>query len=165
MGNQTMEYYVWPRYIYSHSRTCTHSSSCRIPSSLVEFHICYLLDRASVHDILALMIWFQCIPDFFSHYGDLDLLYIFIHFGYSDLLYIVRGDDHTFHILYIMPIHGHCTLMYRGLLYVFTVLCRDWLLYCINEWLVLPLGSSLLHFWDGLYNVFQPSCYPFELTH
>ena len=102
--------------------------------------------------------YFQCILDIFIHYGyldplyilryygDLNLLYIFIHFGYSDLLYIVRGDGHTCHILYIMPIHGHCTLMYLGLIYVFAVISRDLSLYCIDEWLVLPHGSSLLHF-------------------
>ena len=33
-------------------------------------------------------------------------------------MYIVRGDDHTWN-LYIMPIHGHCTLMFLGLLYVY----------------------------------------------
>ena len=43
---------------------------------------------------------------------------IFIHYGDLDLLYIVRGDYHTWN-LYIMPIHGHCTLMYPGLLYVY----------------------------------------------
>ena len=37
--------------------------------------------------------------------------------------------------------------------------------YYVNEWLVLLPGSSLLHFWDGFYNVFQPSCYPYDLTH
>ena len=63
---------------------------------------------------------------------------------------IVHGDDHTCHILYIMHIHGHCTLMYLGLLYVFAVICRDWLLYYTNGWLVLPPGSSSLHFWDGI---------------
>ena len=38
-------------------------------------------------------------------------------------------------------------------------------MYCTNEWLVLPPRSSLLHFWDGLYNLFWPSCYPSDLTH
>ena len=99
-GNEMMEYYVRPRQIYSHSRTCTHSSSCRMPCSLVEFHLFYLLDRASVHEISTLMIWFQCISDIFIHYGDLDPLYIFIHFGDSDILYIARGDDHTWHFVY-----------------------------------------------------------------
>ena len=165
IGNQMMEYYVRPCHIYSHSRTCTHSGSCIRPSSLVAFHVCYLLDHACVHEISALMIWFQRTSDIFSHYGDLDIMYIFIHFGDSDLLYIVRGDDHTCNILYIMPIHGHCTLMYPGLLYVFVVICTYLSLYCTDEWLVLPPRSSLLHFWDGFYNLFRPSCYPSDLTH
>ena len=153
-----MDYYVWPQQIYSHSRKFTRSGSCRIPSSLVAFHVCYLIDRAIVHEISSLMIWFQCILYIFSHYGDLDplyifnhygdldLLYIFIHFGDSALLYIVHGDENTWHILYIMPIHGHCTLTYSGLLHVFAVTCRYLSLYCTDEWLVLPPGSSLLHF-------------------
>ena len=136
-GNQMMDYHVWPQHLYSHGRTCTCSISCRRPSSLVAFHICYHLDCASVHEISALVTWFQCMLDIFSFHGD------------SDLLYIVRGDDHTCHILYIMPIHGHYTLMYLRLLYVFVAICRDWLLYYTDGWLVLPLGSSSLHFWDG----------------
>ena len=114
IGNQMMDYYVRPWHIYSHSRTCTHSGSCRRPSNLVTFHVCYLLYRVSVHEISALVIWFQCISNIFirygdidplyifSYYGDIDLLHILIHFGDFDLLYIVRGDDHTCHILYII---------------------------------------------------------------
>ena len=57
----------------------------------------------------------------------------------------------TTHVIFcIMPIHGHCTLMYLGLLYVLAVMCRVWLLYYTIGWLVLPPGSSSLHFWDGL---------------
>ena len=55
-GNQTMDYYVRPRHIYSHSRTCTRRGLCRRPSSLVAFRICYLLDRGCIHDILYLVI-------------------------------------------------------------------------------------------------------------
>ena len=55
-GNQTMDYYVRPRHLYSHSRTCTHSGLCRRPSSLVAFHIWYLLDHASIHMISSLVI-------------------------------------------------------------------------------------------------------------
>ena len=83
-----MEYYVEPRHLYSHSRTCTHRVVCRIPSILVASHICYILDRASVHEISALMTWFQYMLDISSYYGDFDLLYIFIHFGDHGPLYI-----------------------------------------------------------------------------
>ena len=101
-----MDYHVRPRHLYPHDRTCTHNSLRRRPPRLVELHICYLLDRASIHEISALVTRFQCISD------------IFIHYGYLDRLYIVRGDDHKWH-LYTMAIHGHCTLMYPGLLYVY----------------------------------------------
>ena len=48
-----------------------------------------------------------------------------------------------------MPIHGHCTLMYLQL-------CAK-LYHCkvLIGWLVLPLGSSSLHFWDGLIMFFS----------
>ena len=91
--------------------------------------------------------------------------FVYLNHGYSYLLYIVRGNDHTCHILYIMHIHGHCTLMYLGLLYVFVVTCKDWLLYYTDGWMILPSSSSSLHLWDGFYNVFWPSCYPSNLTH
>ena len=63
---------------YSHSRTCNRSGLCWRPSILVAFHIRYLLHHAIVHEISALVTWFQCMSDIFSHYGYLDPLYIFI---------------------------------------------------------------------------------------
>ena len=154
-GNQMMDYYVLPRHLYSHSRTCTRSGLCRKPSRLVASLICYLLDHANVHEISALVTWFQYMSNISSHYGDLDLLYIFSLHGDHDPLYIFIKEILIY--LYctwqwphmsccIMPIHGHCTLMYPGLLYVFAVMCRDWLLYYIDGWLFLPPGSSSLHF-------------------
>ena len=100
------DYYVWPRHLYSHSRTCTRSDLCRRPLRLVAFHICYLLDHASIHEMLALVTRFHCII-------------IYLHLLWrSCSLYIVRGDDHTWH-LYIIPIHGNCSLMYPWLLHVY----------------------------------------------
>ena len=46
-----------------------------------------------------------------------------LHHGDSNLsiLYAVM----TTHVIFcIMPIHGHCTLMYPGLLYVLAFICR-----------------------------------------
>ena len=78
-------------------------------------------------------------------------------------IYIVSGDDHTSYS--IMPIHGHYTLMYLGLLYLFAVMCRVVSLYSV-DWMV---GSSTGFFTTPLlgwtYNVFQPSYYPSDLTH
>ena len=85
--------------------------------------------------------------------------FVYLHHWDSDLLYIVRCDDHTCHNLYIMPIHGYCTLMYPGLLYVFAVMCRVWLWYYTIGWMIFPLGSSSLHFWDGFimyFNIMLP---------
>ena len=98
--------------------------------------------------------------DIFSHFGDLDPLYIFKFHGDIDPLYIFIMEILIYYILYmvmtthvilcIMPIHVHCTLMYPGLLYVFAVIGRVTSLY-YDGWVAdLPLGSSSLHFWDGL---------------
>ena len=133
-GNQTMDYYVQPRHIYSHSRTCTCKGLHKRPSNLVAFNICYLLDCANIHEILALMIMILVFPVYIRY---LHPLWI------SCSLYIVRGDDHMWHMS-IMPIHGHCTLMYTGLLqFIFAVACWDISLYCTNEWLVFPPRYSL----------------------
>ena len=157
-GNQTMDYYVRPRHLYSHSRTCTHSGLCRRLSRLVASLICYLLDRASVHEISALVTWFQYMSDISSHYGDLDLLYIFSHFGdHGPFVYLHHGDSDLC-ILYVamttyvlscfMPIHGYCTLMYPGLLYVFVVICRVVSLYSA-DW-VPGFHWVLYHFIFGM---------------
>ena len=77
------------------------------------------------------------------------LYFVYLHHGDSDLciLYVAM----TTHVIFcIMPIHGHCTIMYPGLLYVFAVICSVVSLY-YADWVVgNPLGSSSLHFWDGL---------------
>ena len=157
--NQMMDYYVRPRHLYSYSRTCTRSGLCRRPSRLVASLICYLLDHASVHEISALVTWFQYMSYISSHYGNLDLLYlhplwrswsyVYLHHGDSDLciLYVAMT---TYVISCFIPIHGHCTLMYPGLLYVFAVICRV-VSFFYADWVAgIPLGSSSLHFWDGL---------------
>ena len=147
-----MDYYVQPQHLYSHSRTCTHSSLCRRLSRLVAFHICYLLDRASVHEISVLMTWFQYMLDISSPYGDLDLLYlqllwrswsfVYLHHRDSDLCILYMAMT-TYVISCISPIHGHCTLMYLGLLYIFAVMCRVVSLYYVDWVAGLPFG--ILH--------------------
>ena len=169
-----MDYYVRPWHLYSHSRTCTRSGLCRRPSRLVASLICYLLDRASVHEISALATWFQYMSDISSHYGDLDLLYIFSLYGDHDPLYIFILEILIYlycmwrwpHMSYcIMPIHGHCTLMYPGLLYLFAVMCRVVSLYRA-DWMA---GSSTGFFITSLlgwtYYVFRPLYDPYDLTH
>ena len=93
--------------------------------------------------------------DISIHYGDLDLVYIFSHCGDHGPLYIVylhHGDSDlcilymvmtTYVISCIMPIHGHCTLMYLGLLYVLAFMCRVVLVY-YGDWVAgIPFG--ILH--------------------
>ena len=126
--NQMMEYYVRPRHAYSHSRTYTRSGSCRIPSSLATFHICYLLYRASVHEISALMIWFQCMSDIFSHYEDLDPLHIFSFHGDHDPLYTFIMEILIY--LYCMWWWPHMSYFVSCLFMAIVLLCiRDCYIY------------------------------------
>ena len=46
----------------------------------------------------------------------------------------------TYVIFCIMPIHGHCTLVYSGLLDVFAVMCRVVSLYYADWVAGLPFG-------------------------
>ena len=59
------------------------------------------------------------------------------------------------HVIFcIMPIHGHCTLMYPGLLYVFAVMCRvvsfysvDWMAGSSTGFFItLLLGGLIMYF-------------------
>ena len=168
-GNKMMNYYVRPWHLYSHSRTCTRSSFCRRPSRLVTSLICYLLDRASVHKISALVTWFQYMLDISSFYGDLDPLYIFSFHGDHDPVYIFimvilsflwLYVEMTTHVIFcIMPIHGHCNLMYPRLMYVPAVTSRDICTILLDGWFFI---TPLL--WCN-YNVFQLSYHPSDLTH
>ena len=96
-----MDYCVRPRHLYSHSSTCTRRGLCRRLSRLVAFQICYLLDCDSVHEISTLVTWFQCMSDIFSHYGDLNPLYIFSFYGDLDPLYIFIMRILIYYILYV----------------------------------------------------------------
>jgi len=159
-GNQTMDYYVRPRHLYSHSRTCTRSGLCRRPSRWVASLICYLLDRASVHEISALV---TCSSICQTFPATMEILiycissalwrswsFVYLHHGDSDLciLYVAMT---TYVLSCIMPIHGHCTLMYPGLLDVFA----DYMQSCImvlcwlGGWSSIWVPSSLPS-WDGL---------------
>ena len=55
-----MVHHVWIWHLYLCDGTCTSNNLCRRPSSLVEFHICYILDRACIYEISFLMTRFQC---------------------------------------------------------------------------------------------------------
>ena len=173
--NQMMDYYVQPRHLYSHSRTCSHSGLCRRLSILVEFHICYLLDRASFHEILALVIWFQCMSDIFSHYGDLDPWYIFNFHGDLGPLYVFIIEILIYYILY-MAMTTHVTVCISWLFMAIVLLCIwDCYMYLshVQSFIIVlyywMAGSSTWFFITPLlgwiYNIFRPSCYPFDITH
>ena len=170
-----MDYYVWNRHLYLHSRTCTHSGLCRRPSILVASLICYLLDRASVHEISALVTWFQYMSDISSYYGDLDPLYIFIHYGYHYPLYIFIME-----ILIYVYCMWQWPLMSYFVSYLFmtiVLLCiRDYYMYLqlcaelyhctmLIRWPVFHLGFFITPLLGWTYKVFWPSYDPFDLTH
>ena len=142
-GNQTMDYNVRPRHLYSHSRTCTCSGLWRRLSRLVAFLICYLLNCASVHEISALVTWFQCMSDIFSHHGDNDPLYIFIM---EILIYL--------YCMWRLPNMSYfvsCLFMAIVLLYIWdccsTCSHVQSLVIALYCWMA---SYSSLHFWDGL---------------
>ena len=155
-----MDYYVWPRHLYSHSRTCTRSSLCRRLSILVASIICYLLYRASVDDISPLVTWYSICHAFPA---TMEILICYISSAYVEIMvlcissswrfwsmYIVRGDDHISVIMfhaYSWPLYSYvsgtaiciCSYMQSCIM----VLC--WL----GGWSSIWVPSSL-HFWDGL---------------
>ena len=160
-GNQTMDYYVWPRHLYSHSRTCTCSILCRRLSRLVAFLICYLLDHASFHEISALVTWFQCMSDIFSFHGDIGPLYIFIMeiliylyctWRWPDMSYFVSC---LFMAIVLLCIQD-CCMYLQSYAEIFVLYC--WM-DCSSTWFfITPLLG-----WNC--NVFSPSYHPSNLTH
>ena len=150
-GNQTMEYYVWPRHLYSHSRTCTiedcvedlldwwnfiYATSLIVPV-FMRFQLSWL-DSSVCQIFPAIMeIMVLCISSSWRSWS-----YVSLHHGDYDLciLYVAMT---TYVTSCSMPIHGHCALMYVGLLYVLVVICRVELLYYADWVDGLPFG--ILH--------------------
>ena len=95
---------------------------------------------------------FPATMEILIHYISLDFMDIMVLCISSSWrfwsMYIVRGDDH---ICSIMPIHGHCTLMYPGLLDVFAdyMQSRIMVLCWLGGWSSIWVPSSLPS-WDGL---------------
>ena len=88
---------------------------------------------------------------------------IFIHYGYlvHYISYMAMTTCDICYYAYSWPLYSY---VYGTATSIFAITWWDLSLYCTNEWLVLPPGYLLLHFWDG-YNVFWPSCYPSDLPH
>ena len=99
--------------------------------------------------------------DISIHYGDLDPLYIFNLHGDHDPLYIFIMDILIYFILYV-AMTTHVIVSISCLSMAIVLLCIwDYYMYSqlyaklyhsivLIGWLVLPLGSSSLHFWDGI---------------
>ena len=157
-GNQTMEYYVRPWHLYSHSRTCTHSICVEdLPDW---WHLLY-----STSLIVPVFMRFQLswlVPVYVRHFQPLwrswSVIYlyplwrswsfVYLYHGDSDLC-IVHGDDHICVIMfhaYSSPLYSYvsgtaiciCSYMQSCIM----VLC--WL----GGWSSIWVPSSL-HFWDG----------------
>ena len=154
-----MDYYVRPRHLYLHSRTCTRSGLCRRLSILVASLICYLLDRQcswdfSSRDFIPVYVrYFQPLWRSWSVISsaimEIMVLYISSSWRFWSM-YIVHGDDHTCHILY----HAYSCPLYS---YVSRTTICIWsymqsciiVLWWLGGWSSI-WDSSLLHFWDGI---------------
>ena len=70
-------------------------------------------------------------------------------------MYIVRGDDHLCHI-FLSYLFMAIVLLCIQDCYMYLQLYAE-LYHCVVliRWLVLPLGSSSLHLWDGLIMYFD----------
>ena len=144
--NQTMDYYVWPQHLYSHSRTCTCSRLCRRLSILVAF--LYATSLIVLVFMRFQLSWFDSDVCQISS-AFMEILVICISSSWRLWsIYIVHGDDHTCHILY----HAYSWPLYSYVSRTAVCICSHMqrYLYYIVGWMVLPPCSSSLHFWDGL---------------
>ena len=122
-GNQTMDYYVWTRHLYSHSRTCTRSGVCRRPSRLVASIICYLLDRASFHEISALV---TCSSICQTFPATMEI---------RSIIYLQPCGDHGPLYIFIMEIliYVYCTWRWPHMFYHVVFLFMAIVLLCIRD--------------------------------
>ena len=151
-SNQTMVHHVRYQHLYSRDGTYTIYGSCRRPQSMVEFHICYFFDHDSIYDISALLTKVQCTL-FMNQISSLSM---------ETVLHCILYMAMTTHDICLLCLFMAIVLICIRDFYIYfisTVMCRDLSLYYTDDWLDIPLGSSLLHSWD-FYNVFQLSCTP-----
>ena len=173
-GNQTMDYDVRLRHLYSHSRTCTRSGVCRRPSRLVASTICYLLDRASVHEISALMI---CSSTCQTFPATMEILIYCISSAFVEIMVLCISSSWRFWSIYIVRGNGHICCIVSFLFMAIVLLCiRDCYMYLqlcaklyhctmLIGWLVFHLGFFITQLLGWTYNVFWPSYDPSDLTH
>ena len=164
-SNQAMDYYVRPWHLYSHSRTCTRRRLCRIPSRVVAFYAISLIVPVFIRFQLSclILVYVRCFQPLWRSWSIIYLQSSWRSWRFYDSLYCTWRWPNMLYC--IMPIHGHCTLLYPGLVYLFAVMYRVVSLYSV-DWMA---GSSTGFFITSLlgwtYNVFRPSYDPSSLTH
>ena len=114
----------------------------RIKSWELRYHEHWHDQGGSIWSIVYIqLLWRSWSIVYLQPYGDHGPLYIFIM---EMLIYVYCFLAMTTYVIScIMPIHGHCTLMYLGLLHVFAIMCRDVSLY-YADW-VAGLRLGILH--------------------
>ena len=118
-----MVHHVRPWHLYSRDGTCTSDDLCRIPLSLVAFHIFYLLDRASIYEISVLMTRFQCTirclhsvwRSYFTVYYTWWWSHVtYVYYAYSwPLYYFVSRECYTSYLQSHAEIY-HCIVLMSG---------------------------------------------------
>ena len=157
-----MDYYVQPQHLYSHSRTCTCIGLCRTLSIMVHFWYATSL-------IMSVFMRFQLswlnssVCQISSAFMEILVICISSSWRFWSI-YIVRGDDHTCHILY----HAYSWPLYSYVSRTAISTCSyvQSLIIVLYCWMI---GSSTWFFITPLlgwtYNVFRPSYDPSDLTH
>ena len=115
-----MVHHVRPQHLYSCDGTCTSGYLCIIPLILVAFHICYLLDHASIYEISALITRFHCtlyVTYIFIQYEYLITLALmtYVYYAYSWPLYyyVSRTAMYTSYLQSYVEIY-HCIIQMSG---------------------------------------------------
>ena len=124
--NQEIVHHVQPQHIYSCDGTYTRGGLCIRHQRLVAFCIFYFLDHISIYDISVLLTRVQC--TFF--------MYQISSFSMETVLHYILYMAMTTHDICLLCLFMDIVLLCMQDCYVFAVICRDLLLYFIDEWLV-----------------------------
>ena len=108
----------------------------------------------------SLIVTIFMIFQFSCHISVYLLMYHLSSFSMETILHYILYVVMTTHDICLLCLFMAIVLICIRNFYVYfisAVRCRYLSLYYTDEWLVLPPGSTLLHFWD-YYNAFRPSC-------
>ena len=137
-NNQETVHHVQPQHMFSCDGTYTRGGLCIRHQILVAFRICYFLDHVSIYDISVLLTRVQC--TFF--------MYQISSFSMETILHCILYMVMTTHDICLLCLFMAIVLICIRDFYVYFIsalICRDLSLHYTDEWLDLPLGSSLLH--------------------